>query len=175
MVLTEEELVESDRIIELPGFREFEKRFEGKTIFERIKTLKQMIAEIGEQKATEIAGKYHTKKWLKEFAPILKKNNLSGDPFKDVIQLIYIDFLKLMPYEFSVEKKPNQILLKCFNRCPIYDACTALGMDTATVCCKVFNQPMQALVSAVNPKLLYQRVPAWIRPRHSYCFEKIFI
>jgi hypothetical protein len=151
-----------------------ESRFLGKTIFERVGVIGELARDFGEQTALEVARKYHTKRWFSEFNSVLQKNEFSGDVFKDVVKLVYVDYLKLMPYEFKAEIKVSEMTIRCYNNCPILDACIAFGLDTKKVCCEVFNFPMQAIVSAVDENLKYERVPEQIRPRRHYCEEKIF-
>jgi hypothetical protein len=151
-----------------------EQLFKYKKLSERIRVFKDLEKRIGFTDAVFVAKSFHKKHWCSEFKIILEKNKLSENVFDDVVRLIYVDYLKLMPYDFSFEKKQDALIIRCFNACQILESCTACGLDTGKVCCGIFNEPMQALVSMINPTLAYERLPERIRPRQAFCEERIF-
>jgi hypothetical protein len=59
------------------------------------------------------------------------------------------------------------------NRCPLLEACAALGLDTRAICRPVNEQATQAFFSRLDPRLRFGRSYVEIRPHAACCREWI--
>ena len=110
--------------------------------------------------------------WLKENEQILA--GLEGDDLEKAYHLLLMDYLGIDPREVPVvEKTERRIVWRSRNPCPVIEACRVLGLDTREICKRVYERPAQALVSKINPELLFKRNYEKIRPHASYCEEMI--
>jgi len=72
-----------------------------------------------------------------------------------------------------LSESPDEIVWLSRNRCPLLEACIALGLDTRKVCRPVNEKATQAFLSRINPQLRFHRSYEEIRPHADYCKEKI--
>ncbi|HVN55897.1 MAG TPA: hypothetical protein VMT46_16305 [Anaerolineaceae bacterium] len=97
----------------------------------------------------------------------------SADPLRDGYRLFYEKYLHVaVPQEGEiVEAGPRRMVTRWWNRCPTLEACQKLGLDTRVVCRQVYERPVEALLSRLDPRLRFRRNYAAIRPYTPYCEE----
>lgn len=101
--------------------------------------------------------------------------NLSGNPVERAYELFYEMYLGAStPGDGEIiEKTPGRIVMRWWNRCPTLSACNELGLDTRMICKKVYHTPVQDFLTAINPRLRFDRNYEHIRPYTAYCEESI--
>jgi hypothetical protein len=144
---------------------------------ELFKTIVAIGGEIGLDGALEILqGCVVAKRlaWLERARPGLEK---SGDPLRDGYQAFYERYLGLeLPRDGEVvESSPRRLVMRWWNPCPTLDACLALGLEPREICRKVYEAPVQAMLSGIDPRLRFRRNYDAIRPHTGYCEEIIEI
>jgi hypothetical protein len=65
--------------------------------------------------------------------------------------------------------------MRWWNPCPTLEACVRLGLDTRTVCRQAYHQPVQVMLSRLDPRLRFERNYEALRPYVSYCEERIVL
>jgi len=73
----------------------------------------------------------------------------------------------------GADESPDRIVWESRNRCPLLEACAALGLDTRAVCRPVNEQATQAFFSRLDPRLRFGRSYVEIRPHAACCREWI--
>jgi hypothetical protein len=108
--------------------------------------------------------------WLDKNLPRLTRTD---NPFMDGYRLFYEEYLHVSIPEYGeiVEQTPSRLVTRWWNRCPTLEACQHFGLDTRRVCRRVYHQPVQVMLSRINPELVFVRNYAAIRPYTAYCEE----
>jgi hypothetical protein len=97
-----------------------------------------------------------------------------GAPFtpRQAFELLFFEQMGLDPEELPVvSESPRRIVWESRNRCPLLEACLALGLDTREVCKPVNEQATQVFFSRLDPQLRFGRSYTVIRPHASFCRE----
>jgi tRNA(adenine34) deaminase len=112
--------------------------------------------------------------WLDKNAYALEK---TGNPLLDGYKMFYERYLGLsIPRDGEIiEATEIQLVTRWWNHCPTLEACQKLGLDTREICRKVYHQPVQALLSKIDPRLKFKRNYAALRPHTPYCEEIIML
>lgn len=99
----------------------------------------------------------------------------TGNSLLDGFNLFYTHYLGLsLPRDGElVEANEGCIRVRWSNRCPTLEACKALGLDTREICRKVYERPVQLMLSRIDPRLRFVRNYAALRPSQAYCEESI--
>jgi tRNA(adenine34) deaminase len=99
----------------------------------------------------------------------------TNDLVMDGYRLFYENYLGLsIPKDGEIiEVSDRQMVSRWSNPCPTLEACKILGLDTREICKKVYQQPVQALLSKINPGLRFDRNYSSLRPHTPYCEEII--
>ncbi len=72
-----------------------------------------------------------------------------------------------------VDRQRNRLVIHSKNFCPTLEACQILGLDTRRICKQLTEEPTQALLQQLNPKLKFKRNYNALRPYKPYCEEMI--
>jgi tRNA(adenine34) deaminase len=99
----------------------------------------------------------------------------SDNPLMDGYRLFYESYLGLsIPRDGGiVETTTTRLVSRWWNPCPTLQACQELGLDTRVICRKVYQKPVEVLLSKIDPRLQFTRNYAALRPWCSYCEEII--
>jgi tRNA(adenine34) deaminase len=99
----------------------------------------------------------------------------TGNPLRDGYRMFYEGYLGLsIPQDGEiVEAMDRRLVTRWWNPCPTLEACKKLGLDTREICRKVYHQPVQVLLSKIDPRLRFERNYAALRPYTPYCEEII--
>ncbi len=110
--------------------------------------------------------------WLDGHAEALAQ---SGDPVLDGYRLFYEHYLGLsLPQDGElVEANPRRITVRWRNPCPTLEACQKLGLDPREICRKVYERPVQQMLSRLDARLRFRRNYAALRPQAAFCEESI--
>jgi len=139
--------------------------------------VKEMMAKLFRAKEVgnyEFISKELIKKRLCWYEENKNKNCLEGSDVKKAYTLLLIGHLCLSPKEVPiVYDDPKKIVWRSYNFCPVLEACKRLRMDIREVCKKGEEEPVQALISKINPNLKFSRNYEKIRPNEDYCEEII--
>ena len=94
----------------------------------------------------------------------------------DILNLFYLDFLKLDKRDVEVIRLDEQELVtRCKNRCPILELSLRLKVDTK-LACKVISEPVcRYVLRKLNPHLVFERNYNHIRPYAESCEERIYL
>ena len=69
----------------------------------------------------------------------------------------------------------REIVMRWWNPCPTLEACVQLGLDTRVICRQVYHQPVQEMLSRLDPRLRFERNYQALRPHVPYCEERIVL
>jgi hypothetical protein len=110
--------------------------------------------------------------WLAENERTLAR---TGNPLLDGFRAFYESYLGLsIPADGRiVSSDDTRIVSRWWNRCPALEACVATGLDTRVICRKVYETPVRAFLSRVDPRLKFRRNYDALRPHAPYCEEII--
>jgi hypothetical protein len=101
------------------------------------------------------------------------RRDLAFSP-RDAFELLFLEQMGLDPRDLPVvSESPDHIVWESRNRCPLLEACLALGLDTRVVCRPVNEQATQAFCSRLDPRLRFGRSYVEIRPHAGCCREWI--
>jgi hypothetical protein len=133
--------------------------------------------DIGMDAALGVLEKCITEKrlsWLSRALPVFTK---TINPLEDALQLFYLDYLRLsLPADGEiVESSPARLVTRWWNPCPTLKACQELGLETRTICRLAYHSPVQVFLTAIDPRLSFDRNYASLRPHTPYCEEIITI
>jgi hypothetical protein len=100
---------------------------------------------------------------------------IMGDPLRDGYSMFYEGYLGLSTPQDGeiVEATDRRLVTRWWNPCSTLEACKKLGLDTREICRKVYHQPVQVLLSKMDPRLRFERNYAALRPYAPYCEEII--
>ena len=112
--------------------------------------------------------------WLERNAQSFEK---TGNPLVDGYKAFYERYLGLsLPGNGEIiQANGRRIVFRWWNKCPTLEACQAFGLDTRVICKVVHHQPVNILLSRVDPRLRFERNYAALRPYTPYCEESIEI
>ena len=74
-----------------------------------------------------------------------------------------------------VDRQKNKLVIHSRNFCPTLEACKILGLDTREVCKKLNEEPTQALLQQLDPRLVFTRNYDALSPYEAYCEEMIIL
>jgi tRNA(adenine34) deaminase len=99
----------------------------------------------------------------------------SDNPLMDGFKLFYESYLGLsIPSDGGiVEASSTRLVSRWWNACPTLQACQELGLDTRVICRKVYQKPVEVLLSKIDPRLRFTRNYSSLRPCCPYCEEII--
>jgi tRNA(adenine34) deaminase len=99
----------------------------------------------------------------------------TGNPLRDGYRMFYEGYLGLSTPQDGeiVEATDRRLVTRWWNPCSTLAACQKLGLDTREICRKVYHQPVQVLLSKIDPRLRFERNYAALRPYTPYCEEII--
>lgn len=94
---------------------------------------------------------------------------------RDAYEMFLLDYLGLDSHSVPiVSETDDEIVWDSLNECPTLEACGHLGLDTRTVCRRVYEKSTQAFLSGLDPQLRFWRSYEHIRPHASSCREAIY-
>lgn len=104
-----------------------------------------------------------------------KKIERTGDPIEDARKIFYEIYLGITFGKNGkvVERTNHRMVVRCWNNCPVLNACNKFNLDTKIVCRKAYHNWVQILLSQINPRLKFYRNYNNIRPYKSFCEEII--
>jgi hypothetical protein len=107
----------------------------------------------------------------------LEGQERTGDPLWDAYHIFYEVYLGISPPQDGeiIERSPQRIVTRWWNRCPTLEACQKLSLDTRQVCRLAYHQPVQAFLLKIDPRLRFERNYAAICPHQAYCEELIIM
>ncbi len=112
------------------------------------------------------------RQWLEHVLP--GKAGCEGYSPRQAYELLFFEQMGLEPSELPVvSESADEIVWLSYNRCPLLEACRALGLDTRKVCRAVNEKATQAFLSWIDPRLRFSRSYVEIRPHAAYCRESI--
>ena len=105
----------------------------------------------------------------------LEEFDQTGDPVFDGYRLFYEIYLGVSaPADGEiVEQTDKKLVMRWWNHCPTLEACQALGLDTREICRKAYHQPVQTMLTQLDPRLTFERDYNALRPHAPYCEEII--
>jgi hypothetical protein len=93
---------------------------------------------------------------------------------REAYELFLLEYLGLSEKQVPVVlENEREIVWHSYNACPTLEACARLGLDTRTVCRRIYEKPSQAFLSHLDPHLRFWRSYEEIRPYYPYCKEGI--
>jgi hypothetical protein len=114
------------------------------------------------------------KKRLEWYSREGKRLRLKGSEVRRAYEMFLLSYLGLDPGEVPVVyEDERKITWRSYNLCPTLEACRSLGLDTKEICRESQEEPVQALISQLNPCLVFRRNYDSIRPYAPYCEESI--
>lgn len=139
---------------------------------------RQVGRRIGKRKALALLEAYAIAKrreWLAENRAAVRA--VKGSPVEKAFTVYYLLNQKLCPRLDAkiVKKTEDTIVTRWFNYCPVLEACKATGWDTRDICRRVYHRPNQVLLSAIDPRLVFDRDYSAVRPHGKYCEETITV
>ncbi|RSN77395.1 hypothetical protein [Candidatus Methanodesulfokora washburnensis] len=98
-----------------------------------------------------------------------------ANSMKEVLDLFYLDFLRLNKSDVEVVKiDENELITRCRNPCPILKLSLMLNVDTK-ISCRIVSEPVcKYVLHKLNPHLVFQRNYNHIRPYSDSCEERIY-
>jgi hypothetical protein len=98
-----------------------------------------------------------------------------ANSMKEVLDLFYLDFLRLNKSDVEVVKiDENELITRCRNPCPILKLSLILNVDTK-ISCRIVSEPVcKYVLHKLNPHLVFQRNYNHIRPYSDSCEERIY-
>jgi hypothetical protein len=98
-----------------------------------------------------------------------------ANSMKEVLDLFYLDFLRLNKSDVEVVKlDENELITRCRNPCPILKLSLMLDVDTK-ISCRIISEPVcKYVLRKLNPHLVFQRNYNHIRPYSDSCEERIY-
>jgi len=134
------------------------------------RTIAQLQHESYQAMAAEITVKRLA--WLDRVLPGLPAQTIWTP--QQAFELLFFAQMGLEPGDLPVvSESPTEIVWLSTNRCPLLDACLALGLDTRRVCRPVNEKATQAFLSRLDPQLRFHRSYREIRPHAPFCRERI--
>ncbi len=74
-----------------------------------------------------------------------------------------------------MDRQKTKIVIHSKNFCPTLEACKILGLDTREVCKELNEEPTQALLQQLDPRLAFTRNYNALRPYEEFCEEMIIL
>ncbi|HPI67417.1 MAG TPA: hypothetical protein PKZ16_02655 [bacterium] len=161
------------------NFLIIQKKFltKGRNYTELFKTVCGMAEEIGFDKAFGFLEKCVIQNKILWLEQNLDKIKLTDDPLENVIKVFYEAYLGIsFGKNGKIIKKTNkELITRCWNKCPVLEACNKLNLDTKKICRQAYHRYAQIFVKRIHPKLKFYRNYNHIRPYTPYCEEKIIL
>ena len=89
-------------------------------------------------------------------------------------RIIFFEHMYIYPPDSVViEQSPRFIIIRSYNFCPYLEACQRLGLNTKIVCKNICEQPFNAMIKYIHPRLKFSRNYNCLRPEQQYCEEYI--
>ncbi len=156
-----------------------EKEFlaKGKDYTKLFKSVCSVAEEIGMDKALEYLEECVIQKkvlWLEENLGRIKRTK---NPIDDVLKIFYEIYLGISFGHNGkvIRKTDKELVVRCWNKCPVLNACNKFGLDTKKICRQAYHRYAEVFLSRIHPKLKFQRNYNRIRPYSSFCEEKIIL
>lgn len=97
----------------------------------------------------------------------------------DLLNAAYRLFLKKLGISSEeapiVDQDENRLVIHSRNFCPTLEACKILGLNTRDICIHLNQEPTQAFLQQLNPRLRFERNYNALRPNKPYCEEMIIL
>jgi len=101
------------------------------------------------------------------------KKEITG---KDILELFYLDFLKVPKEDCLVlEMTKDKLITRCKNKCPILDISLFLKIDTKISCKRLSEGPCKFFLRKLDKNIIFIRNYDHIRPYKNDCEEIIII
>lgn len=99
----------------------------------------------------------------------------SGNLIRDAYHVFYETYLGLsLPRDGEIVTATEQRwVMRWWNTCPTLEACQQFELNTCEICKKVYERPVQALFTCIDPRLRFGRNYSALRPQAPYCEEII--
>jgi hypothetical protein len=138
-------------------------------------TILSLSREIGMDKALAYLEECVIEKRLAWLDGNLEKLARTGNPVLDGYRMFYETYLGIsVPVDGEIiEQNERRLVMRWWNPCPTLAACQQLGLDTREICRKAYQQPVQAFLVRIDPRLRFDRNYAALRPYRPYCEEII--
>jgi len=140
---------------------------------ELFQTVLSVAEETGLDRALQYLEECVTEKRLLWIEKNLSREERTGSALRDGYRIFYQSYLgaSLQDDVEIVESTDTKMVARWQNRCPTLEACKALNLDTREICRKVYHRPVQAFLSAIDPRLRFDRNYCALRPHTPYCEE----
>ena len=149
----------------------------GRDYTELFETIYSVAEDIGLDKSLEYLEKCVIDKkmmWLEENLNKIKRDK---SPIDNALKILYELYLKISfgRNGIIVKKTDKELVTRCWNRCPVLEACQKFNLDTKIVCRQSYDRWIQIFLSKIHPKLKFYRNYERIRPYSPYCEEVIVL
>lgn len=105
-----------------------------------------------------------------------KSQDIQYESSLDGAYELFLNKLEISSEEAPVvNKQSNKLVIHSKNFCPTLEACKILDLDTRVICRQLNEEPTQALLRQLNPKLRFKRNYNSLRPYADYCEEMIIL
>ena len=109
--------------------------------------------------------------WFREHRQEL--NPPGADPLESAYR-VFLEKLGLTPDDAPIiRREATRLVIHSRNFCPTLEACQILGLDTRHICARLTEEPTDALLKQIDPRLSFTRNYDGIRPHTDYCEEII--
>jgi len=141
------------------------------------KTILAVARHIGMDEALAILNQCVTEKRLAWLETHLADFERSGNPVLDGYRLFYEAYLVVsVPDDGEiVSQNRSEMVMRWRNHCPTLEACQKLNLDTREICQEAYHQPVQELLTRLDPRLRFERNYEALRPHTPYCEEIIVL
>lgn|GEM_PF-422536 len=107
---------------------------------------------------------------------LLARRDVKVAKIEDVLELFYIDFLRIeRDYVEVVKLDRCELVTRCTNPCPILSLSLRLGLDTRYTCREVSEPVCRFILKKLRPDIVFERNYGWIRPYRESCEERIYL
>ena len=138
--------------------------------------VKEVMNEIGEEKALEILSNTQIQELKKWFAENVAKRDLNEPPLLAAYRMLFEDMLGCSISEIDIVEQSEERIVHHYKLpCPILDACLKLDLDTRKICKALFHEALNELMQLVDPRLRFDRDYEKLRPYVPYCLEKFWL
>jgi hypothetical protein len=141
------------------------------------RTILSLSREIGLDKALAYLEECVIEKRLAWLDANLEKLARTDNLVLDGYRMFYDTYLGIsVPVDGEIiEQNERRLVMRWWNPCPTLAACQQLGLDTREICRKAYQQPVQAFLMRIDPRLRFDRNYAALRPYQPYCEEIIML
>lgn len=147
----------------------------GNDYTELFKTICLVAEKVGLDKALEYLERCVIQKkilWLERNLDKIKKDER---PLDNALKIFYETYLGISFGKDGeiIKKTDKELITRCWNKCPVLEACKRFNLDTKKVCRQAYHRWAQIFLSRIHPKLKFHRNYNYIRPYTPYCEEII--